>query len=120
METVFALKWIQVLMSARYIEYYEVKKLTGSQYFYMPKNAEAKNKENFDNRSTRIWSFDTKTNRIREVYNRTPNTTLPNAAEFLRIQLSASPVSYSEEYLRLQHAREIINEVNNKKPSKVD
>jgi hypothetical protein len=82
----------------RYIEYYEV----DNEYWFMPVDADAKNKENYDNRSSRIWKFNTRTNRIETIMDRSKGLPEPNRAEFFKIQLMAKPVPYDEYYLRLQ------------------
>lgn len=52
------------------IEYYEVATANGYLYYYMPLDLDAKNKENMDNRSHRIWKFNTRSNRVTELLNR--------------------------------------------------
>ncbi len=94
-------------MSARYIEYYEVKTRNGYEYYFMPVNSDAKNKENLDNRSHCIWKFDTKTNRINEIKNIREHKPQVNRAEFVKIQLLASPVPYSDYYLRLEEVKQL-------------
>ena len=84
-----------------YIEYYEV----GNEYWFMPVDSDAKNRENFDNRSRRIWRFNTRTNRIETVLDRSKGLTEPNRAEFLKIQLIAKPVPYDEYYLKLEEVK---------------
>ena len=90
------------LLVTLYIEYYEV----DNEYWFMPVNTDAKNKENFDNRSTRIWRFNTRTNRIQTVMDRSKGLPEPNRAEFMKIQLMAKPVPYSEYYLTLQEVKQ--------------
>jgi hypothetical protein len=84
-----------------YIEYYEV----GNEYWFMPVDSDAKNRENFDNRSRRIWRFNTRTNRIEIVMDRSKGLLEPNRAEFLKIQLIAKPVPYDEYYLKLEEVK---------------
>ena len=84
-----------------YIEYYEV----GNEYWFMPVDADAKNKENLDNRSTRVWKLNTRTNRVQEVMNRRADNLQIDPAEFFKIQLMAKPVPYDEYYLRLQEVK---------------
>lgn len=84
-----------------YIEYYEV----GNEYWFMPVDVDAKNKENYDNRSKRIWRFNTRTNRIETVMDRSKGLPEPNRAEFLKIQLMAKPVPYDEYYLKLEEVK---------------
>ena len=105
---------------SRQIEYYEVPTQNGYEYYFMPVNPDAKNKENFDNKSVRIWKFDTKTNRYREVINRREGKPELNRAEFLKIQLMAQPVPYSEHYLRLEEAIKQREQHQAKKSSTVD
>ena len=105
---------------ARYIEYYEVKTQNGYLYYFMPVDSDAKNKENFDGRSHRIWKFDTKTNRIIEVYNIREGKPQVNRAEFMKIQLMASPVQYSDYYLSMEKAKEWREKLMSKKSSTVD
>ena len=89
-----------------YIEYYELVESNETFYYYMPVDADAKNKENLDNRSTRVWRFNTRTNRIQTILDRSKGLPEPNRAEFLKIQLMAKPVPYSEYYLALQEVRQ--------------
>ena len=108
---------------ARYIEYYEVKTQTGYEYYFMPVNPDAKNKENLDSRSYRIWKFDSKTNRFVTVLDRskpTDSVEQVNRAEFLKIQLMAQPVPYSEYYLRLEEVRQQREQRKAEKSSTVD
>ena len=86
---------------SRYIEYYEV----GNEYYFMPVNLDAKHKENYDNRSTRIWKVDTKTNRFEEILNRKKDSKPVTKLELFTIQLTAKPVPFEEYYLRLQEVK---------------
>lgn len=106
-------------MSA-WIEYYEVKTNTGCEYYFMPIEPDAKNKENFDNRSTRIWKFNTRTNRIRTILDRSKNQPEPTRAEFMKIQLMAKPVPYSEHYLLLQEVKRYREQHTTEKSSAED
>jgi hypothetical protein len=105
---------------ARYIEYYEVKTQNGYLYYFMPVDVDAVNKENLDSRSHRIWKLDTKTNRIIEVYNIREGKPQVNRAEFMKIQLMASPVQYSDYYLSMEQAKEWREKLMSKKSSTVD
>jgi hypothetical protein len=89
----------------RYVEYYEVKTRGGYEYYFMPVDADAKNKENLDIHCHRIWKFDTKTNRIQEIRNIREHKPQVNRAEFMKIQLMAKPVPYNEYYLRLEEVK---------------
>jgi hypothetical protein len=89
----------------RYIEYYEVKTANGYLYYSMPVNPDAKNKQNFDGRSHRIWKLDAKTNRIDEIYNIREGKPQIDSAEFFKIQLMAEPVPYDEYYLKLKEVK---------------
>ena len=84
------------------IEYYEVVASHETFYYFMPVNTDAKNKENFDGRSSRIWRLNTRTNRIQIIMDRSKGLPEPNRAEFLKIQLLAIPVPYDEYYLALE------------------
>lgn len=84
---------------ARYIEYYEIKTSAGYEYYFMPLDHDSKNKENLDNKSSRIWKFDTKTNRNKIIMDRTKEKNQLTRAELLKIQLKAKPVPYNEFYL---------------------
>jgi hypothetical protein len=84
-----------------YIEYYEV----GNEYWFMTVDADAKNKENFDNRSTRVWRFNTRTNRIKTIMDRSKDQAPVDLAEFFKIQLLAKPVPYDEYYLALEEVK---------------
>jgi len=105
---------------SRFIEYYEVKTQNGYEYYFMPVDPDAKHKENFDNRSHRIWKFDTKTNRIQTIMDRSKGLPEPDRAEFLKIQLMANSVPYSEYYLRLEEVRQQREQRKTKKSSTVD
>jgi len=104
----------------RYIEYYEVETATGYEYWFMPLNPDAKNKENFDNRSTRIWKVDVKTNRFEEILNRRKDSTPVTKLELFTIQLTANPVPYSEYYLSMEEVRQQREQRKAKKSSAVD
>lgn len=88
-----------------FIEYYEVKTRKGYEYYFMPYDRDAKNKENMDGRSHRIWRFNTRTNRFTEILNRRENKPQVNRAEFLKIQLLAEPVPWDENYLFLEEVK---------------
>ena len=90
---------------SRYIEYYEVETATGYEHYFMPLNRDAENKENFDNRSTRIWKVDTKTNRFEEILNRRKDKIPVTKLELFTIQLTAKPVPFEEHYLRLEEVK---------------
>jgi hypothetical protein len=90
----------------RYIEYYEVPAGDKTFYYFMPVDLDAKNKENLDGRSKRIWRFDTLRNRIETVKDRSKGLPEPNRAEFLKIQLMSEPVPYSDYYLRLKEVEQ--------------
>ncbi len=98
---------------ALFIEFYEVATASGYEYYYMPINDDATNKENLDSRSHRIWKFDTRNDQIREIQNRRKDKPEINRAEFLRIQLMAKPVPYSDYYLHLEKVKKH-REQNNK------
>lgn len=89
-----------------FIEYYEVKTREGYEYYFMPMDKDAINKENKDSRSHRIWKFNTRNNRITEIKNIREGKPQVNRAEFLKIQLLANPVPWNENYLFLQRVRE--------------
>lgn len=82
-----------------FVEYYEVKTRNGYEYYFMPVDPDAKNKENFDSRCHRIWKFNTCSNRITEIYNIREGKPQVDRAEFLKIQLLAKTVPYSDYYL---------------------
>ena len=88
-----------------FIEYYEVKTANGYEYYFMPMNPDAKNKENKDSYSHRIWKFNTRNNRITEIKNIREGKPQVNRAEFLKIQLMANPVPWDETYLQLQEMK---------------
>jgi hypothetical protein len=89
-----------------YIEYYEVVASHETFYYFMPVDPDAKNKQNLDGRSRRIWKFNTRTNRIQTIMDRSKDLPEPNRAEFLKIQLLAIPVPYDEYYLRLEEVKQ--------------
>jgi hypothetical protein len=108
------------LLMSLFIEYYEVKTREGYEYYFMPVNADAKNKENFDSRSHRIWKFNTRSNRITEIKNIRKDKPQVNRAEFLKIQLMSTPVPYSDYYLDLEKIKSYRAELEAKKSSSVD
>ena len=91
---------------ALFIEYYEVATANGYEYYFMPYDADAKHKENMDSRSHRIWKFNTQNNRFTEILNRLKDKPQANRAELMRIQLTAKPVPWDENYLFLQRVKE--------------
>jgi len=105
---------------SRFIEYYEVKTQNGYEYYFMPMNWDAKNKENLDNRSQRIWKVDTKTNRFKEILNRRKDKTPVTKLDLFTVQLTAKPVPYDEYYLKLEEARQLRERLEAKKSSAVD
>jgi len=105
---------------SRFIEYYEVRTQSGYEYYFMPVNPDAKNKENLDSCSQRIWKLDTKTNRFKEILNRRKDETPVTKINLFTIQLIAKPVPYSEYYLRLEEVRQQRERLETKKSSTVD
>lgn len=103
-----------------FIEYYEVKTKDGYEYYFMPVNADAKNKANYDHQCHRIWKFNTRSNRITEIYNIRKDKPQANRAEFLKIQLVAKPVPYSEYYLDLEKIKRYREQLEAKKSSTTD
>ena len=103
-----------------FIEYYEVKTREGYEYYFMPVDTDAKNKENFDSRSHRIWKFNTRSNRIMEIKNIREHKPQVDHAEFFKIQLMAKPVPWDETYLFLQHIREHREQHSTQESSTVD
>ena len=103
-----------------FIEYYEVKTREGYEYYYMPMDADAKNKENLDSRSHRIWKFNTRNNRITEIKNIRKDNPQVNRADFLKIQLMANPVPWDENYLFLQRIKEHREQHSSKESSDLD
>ena len=99
-----------------YIEYYEV----DDEYYFMPVDTDAKNKENFDNRSTRVWRFNTRTNRVQTIMDRSKGLPEIDPAEFFKIQLIAKPVPYSDYYLALQEVKRYREQHQAKESSTVD
>lgn len=90
-----------------FIEYYEVETPNGYLYYYMPIDINAKNKQNMDRRSHRIWKFNTRTKRFNEIKNIRENKPQLTRSDFLRIQLMASPVPWDEIYLRMEEIKKI-------------
>lgn len=103
-----------------FVEYYEVKTKSGYEYYFMPVDSDAKNKQNFDNRCHRIWKFNTRSNRITEIYNIREGKPQVNRAEFLKIQMMAEPVPYSEYYLTLEEIKRRRAELEAEKSSSLD
>jgi hypothetical protein len=94
-------------MTTRYIEYYEVRgEILGApdalEYYYMPMDDDAKNKEDLDHNAVRVWRLDTKRDTVVEIHtNGTPNKPL-SKIQLLKIQLVAKPVPYDYYYLMRQ------------------
>lgn len=105
---------------AQIVEYYEVKTRNGYEYYFMPVNADAKNKENLDSRSHRIWKVDMKTNRITEIKNIREHRPQVTKLELFTIQLTAKPVPFEEHYLILEEARQRREQREAEKSSTVD
>jgi len=103
-----------------WIEYYEVQTNTGYEYWFMPINPDAKHKENLDNRSSRIWKVNTKTNRFKEILNRRKDSNPVTKLELFTIQLTAKPVPYSEYYLRLEEVKRYSEQHQTEESSTVD
>lgn len=103
-----------------YIEYYEVKTANGYEYYFMPLDEDAKNKENKDSYSHRIWKFNTRNNRITEIYNIREHKPQVNRAEFLKIQLMANPVPWDEYYLRLEEVKQYREQHSSEESSTLD
>ena len=103
-----------------YIEYYEVVASHETFYYFMPVDTDAKNKQNLDGRSRRIWKFNTRTNRIETVMDRSKSLTEPNRAEFMKIQLIAAPVPYDEYYLKLEEVKRYREQREAEKSNTVD
>lgn len=93
---------------SRYVEFYEVPAgLSDYEYYYMPVDADAKNKENFDNRSTRIWKVNKKSLRITTVLDRRKDNPPPlTKSDIMVMKLNSKPVPYSESYLILQEMKQ--------------
>ena len=89
----------------RIVEYYEVKTRAGYEYYSMPVDTDAKNKENMDGQSHRIWKVDMKTDRITEIKNIREHRPQVTKIEMLTIQLKAKPVPFDDYYLRLEEAK---------------
>lgn len=103
-----------------FVEYYEVKTQDGYEYYFMPVDTDAKNKENLDRQCHRIWKFNTRSNRITEIYNIREGKPQVNRAEFFKIQLVAKPVAYSEYYLNLEEIKRYREQREAKKSSDLD
>ncbi len=103
-----------------FIEYYEVKTREGYEYYFMPVDQDAKNKENLDSRSHRIWKFNTRSNRIMEIKNIRKDKPQVNRADFLKIQLLSNPVPWDENYLFLQRIKEHREQHSSKESSDLD
>jgi len=90
---------------ARFVEYYEVAVTNGYDYYFMPVDKDAGNKQNLDNVSQRIWKVDVKTSRFEEIINRRKDKTPVTKIELFTIQLSAKPVPWDETYLMVQEVK---------------
>jgi hypothetical protein len=103
-----------------FVEYYEVKTRDGYEYYFMPVDKDAINKENFDSRCHRIWKFNTRSNRITEIKNIREHKPQVNRAEFLKIQLMSKPVPYSDYYLSLEEIKRRRAELEAEKSTTTD
>ena len=103
-----------------FIEYYEVATANGYEYYFMPYDRDAKNKENLDSRSHRIWRFNTRNNRFTEILNRRKDNPQANRAELLKIQLLSNPVPWDDNYLFLQRIKEYREQDSAKESSDLD
>ena len=91
---------------ARFIEYYEVETANnGYRYYFMPLDADAKNKENYDDRSSRIWKLDTKTDRLEAVINRRKDRIGVTNKERFTMSIVAEPVPWCDTYLMMEEVR---------------
>ena len=88
-----------------FIEYYEVETTNGYLYYFMPMDKDAINKENKDSRCHRIWKYNTRNNRITEIYTIRKHKPQVDRAEFLKIRLMAKPVPYDDYYLRIEEVK---------------
>jgi hypothetical protein len=110
---------VDILM-ALVVEYYEVKTREGYEYYYMPVDTDAKNKENLDRHSHRIWKFNTRSNRITEIKNIREHKPQVDRADFFKIQLMAKSVPWDENYLFLQRMREYCEQHSTQESPTVD
>lgn len=88
-----------------YIEYYEVKTVNGYEYYYMPYDADAKNKENMDSRSHRIWRMNKRTHKFETIKDIRKNAPEMTVDELFSILFSGKSVPYSEYYLHMQEIK---------------
>lgn len=93
-----------------YIEYYEVETRDGYEYYFMPINADAKNKKDMDGISVRIWKFDVRRNKFSEIRNRRKDKLQASQSDLFKIRLMAMPVSYSEYYLHMQRVERMLDD----------
>ena len=107
-------------LMARIVEYYEVKTRNGYEYYSMPVDPDAKNKQNMDGQSHRIWKVDTKTDRITEIKNIREHRPQVTKIEMLTIQLKSKPVPFEDYYLQLQEMKRYREQHKTEKSSTVD
>lgn len=106
---------------ARYIEFYEVPESGGYEYYYMPVDSDAKNKVNFDNRSTRIWKVDKKSLRITTVLDRRRDNPPPlTKSDIMVMKLNSKPVPYDDVYVQLQKMKQYQEHLKDGKSSCID
>ncbi len=100
-----------------YIEFYEVKTQDGYEYYFMPVDKDAKNKENLDSRCHRIWKMNKKTFKFETIKDIRKDPPVVTAEELFSILFTGKPVPYSDYYLLMQRTQELIDAVNEKKSS---
>lgn len=91
----------------QFIEYYEVVTPNGYEYYFMPINRDAFNKENYDSRSHRIWKLNTRNNHFEEIKNIREGKPQLTKAEFFTIQILSRPVEYNDWYNIQERAKAI-------------
>ena len=104
-----------------WIEFYEVPTRDGYEYYFMPLDADAKNKENIDNKCTRIWKLHKKSFRTITVLDRRKdNPPVMSGDELFALMFIGKPVPYDEYYLRLQEVKQRREQREAEKSTTVD
>ena len=100
-----------------FIEYYEVPTANGYEYYFMPYDRDAKNKENMDRRSHRIWRMNKQTHKFKTIKDIRENAPEMTVDELFSIIFSGKPVPWDENYLFLQRVREELEQHQSLYPS---
>lgn len=102
---------------SKFIEFYEVKTRYGYEYYFMPVDNDTKNKQNLDGESHRIWKMNKKSFKFETIKDIRKDPPAVTAEELFSILFTGKPVPYSDYYLSMQRALELIDAINEEKSS---